>query len=144
MAVIRNLNKKQYPMLFKIWNGGIMYQSLLSNGSQGSLNQTRHGFQTMSQRLKTGNRHIFPPCQSRYSSGLPDKNGERLMMQHEMQPGMQQKDMSMMEMWENLSEAQKKTLMKRMLDSKIMMKEGMIRHFQFKIETMKMIKSMLD
>jgi len=75
---------------------------------------------------------------------LPDKNGERLMMQHEMQPGMQQKDMFMMEMWENLSEAQKKTLMKRMLDSKIMMKEGMIKHFQFKIETMKMIKSMLD
>jgi hypothetical protein len=63
---------------------------------------------------------------------------------HEMQPGMmQQKDMIMMEMWEALTADQKKTLMKRMIDSKIMMKEGMIKHFQFKIETMKMIKNML-
>jgi hypothetical protein len=37
-----------------------------------------------------------------------------------------------------------KTLMKRMIDAKIMMKEGMMRHFEFKIETMKMIKNMLD
>ena len=67
-----------------------------------------------------------------------------MMHEHGMQPGMQQKDSVMMEMWENLTEDQKKTLMKRMLDSKIMMKEGMIQHFQFKIETMKMIKTMLD
>ena len=66
------------------------------------------------------------------------------MMQHETQPGNQQKDMLMMEMWETLTDDQKKTLMKRMLDSKIMMKEGMIKHFQFKIETMRMIKNMLD
>jgi len=65
-------------------------------------------------------------------------------MMHEMQPGMmQQKDMIMMEMWDALTADQKKTLMKRMIDSKIMMKEGMIKHFQFKIETMKMIKNML-
>ena len=31
-----------------------------------------------------------------------------------------------------------------MIDSKIVMKECMIKHFQFKIETMKMIKTMLD
>lgn len=31
-----------------------------------------------------------------------------------------------------------------MLDTKIMIKEGMIKHFQFKIETMKMIQKMLD
>jgi hypothetical protein len=31
-----------------------------------------------------------------------------------------------------------------MIDAKIMMKEGMIKHFQFKIETMRMIKNMLD
>jgi hypothetical protein len=66
-------------------------------------------------------------------------------MMHEMQHGMmQQKDAVMMEMWETLTDDQKKTLMKRMLDAKIMMKEGMIKHFQFKIETMKMIKTMLD
>ena len=61
-------------------------------------------------------------------------------MQHGM---MQHKDMIMIEMWEALTADQKKTLMKRMIDSKIMMKEGMIKHFQFKIETMKMIKNML-
>jgi hypothetical protein len=67
------------------------------------------------------------------------------MMHHEMQPGMmQQKDMIVMEMWEVLTDDQKKTLMKRMIDSKILMKEGMIKHFQFKIETMKMVKKMLD
>jgi len=67
------------------------------------------------------------------------------MMHHEMQPGMmQQKDMIVMEMWEALTDDQKKTLMKRMIDSKILMKEGMIKHFQFKIETMKMVKKMLD
>ena len=53
-------------------------------------------------------------------------------------------EMLIMKMWEQMSDDQKKTLMKRMLDSKIMMKEGMIKHIQFKIETMKMIKTMLD
>jgi hypothetical protein len=68
-----------------------------------------------------------------------------MMHEHGMQPGMmQQKDAVIMEMWENLTDDQKKTLMKRMIDAKIMMKEGMIKHFQFKIETMKMIKTMLD
>ncbi|MGA2120967.1 MAG: hypothetical protein ABSG49_02850 [Methanoregula sp.] len=70
-------------------------------------------------------------------------------MMHEggMHPGMgmmQQKEMLMTEMWNTLSDEQKKTLMKRMMDAKIMMKEGMIKHFQFKIETMKMVKKMLD
>lgn len=68
-----------------------------------------------------------------------------MMHEHGMQPGMmQQKDAVMREMWETLTDDQKKTLMKRMIDAKIMMKEGMIKHFQFKIETMKMIKTMLD
>jgi hypothetical protein len=98
----------------------------------------------MSQSLKTIRRHISPTCQRGYSSGHPDNKGDGNMMQHEMHAGMQQQqDMLMMEMWEALSEDQKKTLLKRMLDSKIMMKEGMIKHFQFKIETMKMIKNML-
>ena len=68
-------------------------------------------------------------------------------MEHGMQPGMgmmQQKDMLMMEMWNSLTEDQKKTLMKRMVDAKVMMKEGMIKHIQFKIETMKMVKKMLE
>jgi hypothetical protein len=62
-----------------------------------------------------------------------------------MNPGMmQQPEMLMTELWDTLNDDQKKTLMKRMLDSKIMMKEGMNKHFQFKIETMKMVKKMLD
>ncbi len=66
-------------------------------------------------------------------------------MEHGMNPGMmQQKEAVMAEMWDSLTDDQKKTLMKRMIDGKIMMKEGMIKHFQFKIETMKMIKKMLD
>ena len=67
------------------------------------------------------------------------------MHEHGMNPGMmQQQEMIMTEMWDSLTDDQKKTLMKRMLDTKIMMKEGMIKHFQFKIETMKMVKKMLD
>ena len=67
-------------------------------------------------------------------------------MMHEQgaNPMMQQQEMLMMEMWNTLDDDKKKALMKRMLDGKIMMKEGMIKHFQFKIETMKMIKKMLD
>jgi hypothetical protein len=68
-------------------------------------------------------------------------------MMHEagmMPHGMEQKEMMMEELWESLSDDQKKTLMKRMIDAKIMMKEGMIKHFQFKIETMKLVKKMLD
>ena len=43
-----------------------------------------------------------------------------------------------------MTDDQKKTIMKRMVESKIMMKEGMIKHIQFKIETMKMVKKMLE
>jgi hypothetical protein len=68
-----------------------------------------------------------------------------MMHEHGMNPGMmQQQEMLMMEMWNTLNDDQKKALMKRMLDAKIMMKEGMIKHFQFKIETFKMVKKMLD
>ncbi len=57
---------------------------------------------------------------------------------------MQQKDALMMEMWENLTDDQKRRLMKLIIDAKIMIKIGMIRHFQFKNKTMKIIKAMLD
>jgi len=65
-------------------------------------------------------------------------------MQHQGMPMMQQKEMLMEELWNTLNDDQKKTLMKRMIDAKVMMKEGMIKHIQFKIETMKMVKKMLD
>jgi len=70
-------------------------------------------------------------------------------MMHEQGKGsgmgmVQWQDMLMMEMWNSMSDDQKKTLMKRMIDGKIMVKEGMIKHFQFKIETMKLARKMLD
>jgi hypothetical protein len=68
-----------------------------------------------------------------------------MMGEHGMNPGMmQQQEMIMTEMWDSLTDDQKKVLMKRMIDTKIMMKEGMIKHLQFKIETFKMVKKMLD
>jgi len=67
-----------------------------------------------------------------------------MMDEHGMNPGMMQQLDIMNELWDSLTDDQKKTMMKRMLDGKIMMKEGMIKHFQFKIETFKMIKKMLD
>jgi|GEM_PF-627381 len=81
------------------------------------------------------------------SSGSRTKGDENEMHEFGMHPGMgmmQQKEMLMMEMWNTLNDDQKKILMKRMVDAKIMAKEGMIRHLQFKIETMKMLKDMLD
>jgi len=63
-------------------------------------------------------------------------------MMHEQ--GMQQQEMLMTELWDTLTDDQKKALMKRKLDGIIMMKEGMIKHFQYKIETFKMVKKMLD
>jgi hypothetical protein len=80
-------------------------------------------------------------------SGQPDFRRVMPFMIHEagmMPHGMEQQEMMMEELWEALSDDQKKTLMKRMIDVKIMMKEGMIKHFQFKIETMQLVKKMLD
>jgi hypothetical protein len=52
------------------------------------------------------------------------------MHERGMNPGMQQGEMLMMEIWDTLTDDQKKILMKRSLDAKIMIKEGMIKHFQ--------------
>ena len=68
-----------------------------------------------------------------------------MMMHHEGQTGMMNPhEMQMTMMWEHLSDDQKTMVIKRMLDAKIMMKEGMIKQIQFKIETMKLIKGMLE
>jgi len=83
----------------------------------------------------------FPVHEKHGRSGLPEPGVENTMHEQGM---MQQHETLMTEMWEKLNDDQKKTMMKRMIDGKIMMKEGMIKHFQFKIETMKMMKKMLD
>ncbi|WML67855.1 MAG: hypothetical protein METHP_01423 [Methanoregula sp. SKADARSKE-2] len=53
-------------------------------------------------------------------------------------------DMALLKMWEWLADDQKKILLKRMLDGKIMMKEGMIQHLEHKIETMRLLRKMID
>jgi hypothetical protein len=74
-----------------------------------------------------------------------DQEDMEIMMQHEGPMGiMNPQEMQMMNLWEQLNDDQKATIMKRMLDSKIMMKEGMIKQIQFKIETMKLVKGMLE
>ena len=87
--------------------------------------------------LKTKQNFIFLSDKIRVSPVY--RNQELKYTMHE-QGMMQQQGMPMTDMWETLNDDQKKILMKRMLDGNIMMKEGMIKHFQFKIETMKMIK----
>jgi hypothetical protein len=95
--------------------------------------------------MKTGQPFIPISCTITGLSGSPDDEELRTLMHGEgMHPGMQEPEILMMEMWDTLTDDQKKTLMKRKLDDKIMMKEGMIKHFQFKIETFKLIKKMLD
>jgi hypothetical protein len=69
-----------------------------------------------------------------------DGHGGRPMMGQGPSPH----EMMMEQMWEALGDDQKKILMKRMIDGKVLMKEGMIKHLQFKIETMKMVKKMID
>ncbi len=47
-------------------------------------------------------------------------------------------------MWEKMDPANKKTIVMRMLDEKIMKKEAHIRYLQHKVETYKMVKQMMD
>ena len=47
-------------------------------------------------------------------------------------------------MWKQLSDDQVRTLLKRMLDEKIMKKENYIKMLQHKLETYKMARQMLE
>jgi len=59
--------------------------------------------------------------------------------EHEM---MGKEDMMML--WEKLGDSEKKTLMLRILDVKIMKKEQWIKDLQYKVETLKMIKMWIE
>ena len=50
----------------------------------------------------------------------------------------------MHEMLDKIPDEQKKMLIKRMIDSKILLRENRIKQMQFRIETMKMVKKMID
>jgi hypothetical protein len=58
--------------------------------------------------------------------------------------GMEGVDPIMMAIWQKADDATKKMWTLRMLDGKIMMKEGMVKHLQYKIETMKMLRSKIE
>ena len=47
-------------------------------------------------------------------------------------------------LWEKLGDSEKKALMMRKLDGKIMKKEHMIKQLQYKVETLKMIKTWIE
>ena len=50
----------------------------------------------------------------------------------------------MMKLWEKLGDSEKKTLMLRILDAKIMKKEQWIKDLEYKVETLKMIKTWIE
>ena len=52
-------------------------------------------------------------------------------------------DLLMMKIWEDLDDDQKTSLIERMIDSRIMMKENVIKHMEFKIETFKIVRDMI-
>jgi len=54
------------------------------------------------------------------------------------------KEHEMMMLWEKLGDSEKKTLMPRKLDAKIMKKEQWIKDLQYKVETLKMIKMWIE
>ena len=56
----------------------------------------------------------------------------------------EEKESEMMMLWEKLGDAEKKMLMIRKLDAKIMKKEQWIKNLQYKVETLKMIKMWIE
>ncbi|HMZ31605.1 MAG TPA: hypothetical protein PK272_02165 [Methanoregulaceae archaeon] len=66
-------------------------------------------------------------------------------MMHRHGPGMMHwRGMLMHEIMEKIPDDQKKVILKRIIDGKILLRENRIKQMQFKIETMKMIRKMID
>jgi hypothetical protein len=63
------------------------------------------------------------------------------MMHEQKEEG---KEHEMMMLWEKLGDSEKKTIMLRKLDAKIMKKEQWIKALQYKVETLKMIKTWVE
>lgn len=78
------------------------------------------------------------------SESRTQKRSGTMMHGHGMHEGsMQPQDLLMEKIWEDLSDDQKTQLIGRMIDTKIMLKENMIEHLKFKIETFKMVKDFI-
>jgi hypothetical protein len=65
------------------------------------------------------------------------------MTMHEQKEEGKKSEMMMM-LWEKLGDNEKKALMLRKLEGKIMKKESKIKLLQHKVETLKTIKSMIE
>jgi len=63
------------------------------------------------------------------------------MMHEQKEEG---KEHEMMMLWEKLGDSEKKTLMLRKLDAKIMKKEQWIEDLEYKVKTLKMIKGWIE
>jgi hypothetical protein len=75
--------------------------------------------------------------------GEPDKKQGCEKMIHGHGGSMQPRDMMLEKMWDELDDDQKRTLILRMIDSKILMKENLIKYLKFKVETFNMVKDMI-
>ena len=71
-----------------------------------------------------------------------EEGKEQLMMakEHMMMMGKEH----LMKLWEKLGDSEKKTLMLRLLDAKIMKKEQWIKDLEYKVETIEMIKNWIE
>ncbi len=65
------------------------------------------------------------------------------MTMHEQKEEGKKSEMMMM-LWDKLGDSEKKALMLRKLEGKIMKKESKIKLLQYKVETLKTIKSMIE
>ena len=78
-----------------------------------------------------------------------EEGKERLMMakEHMMMMGGEHMMMGkehLMKLWEKLGDSEKKTLMLRLIDAKIMKKEQLIKDLEYKVETIEMIKNWIE
>ena len=67
---------------------------------------------------------------------------KELKHMHEQKEEGKKSEMMMM-LWEKLGDSEKKVIMMRKLDSKILKKEHMIKQLQYKVETLKTIKLLI-
>jgi len=66
------------------------------------------------------------------------------MTMHEQKEEGKKSEMMMMMLWDKLGDSEKKALMLRKLEGKIMKKESKIKLLQYKVETLKTIKSIVE
>lgn len=95
--------------------------------------------QRESHNLKTGRTHI--PIRGEREIRPEYRTSGVMKVMHG--PGMGAQDLLMQKIWEDLDDDQKRALITRMIDAKILMKENMIKYMEFKIETFRKVRDMI-